>query len=272
MLTQDQKNFFQTFGFLHFPGLFADDIGDITRAFEEVWQRRGHRHDGRQRSAVAPFIDQHEDLVTLLDDPRVQSIAAGLAGEDFNYVSSDGNYYVGDTRWHCDSWHEDKAYVKIAWYLDPVARDSGALRVIPGSHKLDAYRADLGDKVVNAKKAWGIHGRDVPGTALETKPGDVVCFHHNCLHASYGGSTRRRMFTIDVCSHYEPDRVGELRDFMAIFARKGQDSIWGPRVYDDAAPAERKRHVQQVRENESFMSEVAKKAREGQAPAPASSY
>ena len=34
---------------------------------------------------------------TLLDDPRIHDIAASILGDDFNYMGSDGNFYVGDT-------------------------------------------------------------------------------------------------------------------------------------------------------------------------------
>ena len=48
---------------------------------------------------------------------------------------------MGDSPWHSD-WRRagDYRVLKIAFYLDPVDRDSGALRVIPGSHRLDGDR------------------------------------------------------------------------------------------------------------------------------------
>ena len=36
-LTNQQTRYFLTFGFLKFPGLFADEIGAITAAFEKTW-------------------------------------------------------------------------------------------------------------------------------------------------------------------------------------------------------------------------------------------
>ena len=40
-LTDRQINFFRTFGFLKFPGLFAEEAGAITDAFEKIWEERG---------------------------------------------------------------------------------------------------------------------------------------------------------------------------------------------------------------------------------------
>ena len=138
-LTDQQANFFDTFGYLGFPGLMADRIEEITHEFEAVWEVRGgghfgQAHDGKARSCIVPFIDQREYLCTLLDDPRILGIAFRLLGDDFNYMGSDGNYYVGDTGWHSDGWHPEMRHIKIAFYLDPVGRDTGCLRVIPGSH------------------------------------------------------------------------------------------------------------------------------------------
>ena len=40
--------------------------------------------------------------LSLIDDPRIHALATTLLGDDFNYMGSDGNYYVGDTGWHSD--------------------------------------------------------------------------------------------------------------------------------------------------------------------------
>ena len=136
-LNQQQLNFFDTFGYLALPGLMADCIDEIIDAFEQVWAERGgghdgQPHDGERRSCIVPFIDQHERLCALLDDPRIEGLLASLLGDDFNYSGSDGNYYAGDTRWHSDGYQKEIRHVKIAFYLDHLTRDTGCLRVIPG--------------------------------------------------------------------------------------------------------------------------------------------
>ena len=112
ILNDQKKSFFDTFGFLAFPGLLADCINEIIDVFEAVWSQRGgghngQPHDGMRRSCIVPFIDQHERLCALLDDPRINGILAGLLGENFNYMGSDGNYYAGDTQWHSDGWGKE---------------------------------------------------------------------------------------------------------------------------------------------------------------------
>ena len=40
-LTEQQLRFFDAFGFLKFPGLFAEEMGEITNAFEQAWAEHG---------------------------------------------------------------------------------------------------------------------------------------------------------------------------------------------------------------------------------------
>jgi hypothetical protein len=101
-LSKQQLAHFETFGFLYFPGILADEIDEITLRFENVWAvhgggHHGRKHDKEQRSALPPFIDQDKYLSAMLDDPRIDGIVSSILGDDHNYTASDGNFYVGDT-------------------------------------------------------------------------------------------------------------------------------------------------------------------------------
>ena len=265
-LAEQQVRFFETFGYLHFPGLFADRVDEIRREFEAVWEARGGghaggRHDGTARSCIVPFIDQRERLAALLDDPRIRGIAQGLLGDDFNYMGSDGNYYVGDTGWHSDGWHTGIRHIKLAFYLDPLTRDTGALRVVPGSHLPgDRFSDALREQAGRSVDLWGVAGPDVPAVALETQPGDLVCFHHNTKHAAFGGGTQRRMFTINLCGRYPEERLQDLRDYIAGHARFWLDRNYGETMMRPAGP-ERMRHLEQVMANDGHLAELSRRAR-----------
>ena len=122
--------------------------------------------------------------------------------------------------------------IKAAFYLDPVGRESGCLRVVPGSHRsplheqlwslhldiparaaklphvgaklLEMWERDSGDPeggeglLADPKvNHFGLEPRDVPSFAIESQPGDVVFFSHQLWHASFGGRSGRRMFTLN---------------------------------------------------------------------------
>ena len=268
-LRHAQIQFFRTFGYLSFPGLLADRIDEITEAFEAVWAEHGGGHNGRPhtgeaRSCIVPFIDQHETLCSLLDDLRILGIAKTLLGDDFNYMGSDGNYYVGDTRWHSDGWKgpSDPTHLKIAFYLDPVTKQTGALRVIPGSHRTgEDYAEGLQNQIRRSKDKWGVTGPDVPAAVLETNPGDIVCFNHNTKHSAFGGGACRRMFTINLCQRYPDDHLQDLRDYIAGSARFWIERKFGEKMVQSAG-AERMRHLEQVRTNDGHLAALARKARE----------
>jgi hypothetical protein len=153
--------------------------------------------------------------------------------------------------------------MKTALYLDPVTRDSGALRVIPGTHLVDKFREALGPLVQHSQDELGVHGRDVPCVALESLPGDVVCFNHTTLHASFGGSNRRRMFTLDLASRHGEKWIPELRDYLAIFGRKGMSRLYGEKMIAGAQKSPgRMKHLEQVLANDAHMAELARKAKE----------
>lgn len=268
-LTEQQLSFFRTFGYLSFPGLMTDRIEEIQSEFEAVWAMHGGGHNGKPhdekaRSCIVPFIDQSEVLCTLLDDPRILGIAYSILGDDFNYTGSDGNFYVGETRWHSDGARkpEDPMYIKIAFYLDHLTRDTGALRVIPGSHLLgDGYADALSNRIGNSQEQWGLHGRDISAAVLKTQPGDLVMFNHNTKHAAFGGGVRRRMFTINLSQRYPEDRLDDLRKQIATASRFWINRKYGEKMVHTAGP-ERMRHLEQNLANDGHLAELSRQARE----------
>ena len=267
-LTAQQLAFFETFGYLGFPGLLADRADAIIAAFDDVWAHNGgghngQPHDGKARSVVVQFLDQNEYLSTLLDDPRVHDIATSLLGDDFNYMGSDGNFYVGDTRWHSDGYggRGGPRHIKIAFYLDPLTRDTGCLRVIPGSHRLgDPYAEDLERDTKNSDTIWGLPGSQVPAQALETKPGDVLVFNHDIKHSAWGGSDRRRMFTMNCCQRYPEDKLDHLREYLGHASRFFLERTYADAVLRTATP-ERMVHLEQVMANDGHLPELSRQRR-----------
>jgi hypothetical protein len=253
-LTDSQIRFFQTFGYLGLPQLFSpDEIGWITEEFETAIQScgGGDRHDGSARTMFGGPIERTAKLCTLLDDPRIVGLLSGLIGEDFNYCSGDGNYYTGDTGWHPDgNWGELFA-VKIAFYLDPLTRDTGCLRVLPGSqdpeHFVRKQRIDMN----KSEELFGVAPRDFPGNvAVETNPGDLVVFNHDTYHSAWGGSARRRMFTMNCiryCSTEEEMATG--RRYLSVHSPGGYNVSTGAGMFFplilDTADAQRMTHLAQ---------------------------
>lgn len=250
-LSDAQFNHFRTFGYLAFPGLFApEEITWITEEFETAIQKvGGEKHNGSARTMFLGPIDRTEKLCTILDDPRMLGILGGILGPDFNYCSGDGNYYTGDTRWHPDgAWGQIFA-IKAAFYLDPVTRDTGCLRVIPGSqdpnHLVRREKIDPN----KAMELFGVEPRDFPGAvALETNPGDLVLFNHDTYHSSWGGGTRRRMFTMNCTRHgHTEEDVALVRKYVSVHTPGAYKVEIGAGMYSpimlDTASESRRAHL-----------------------------
>lgn len=272
-LTSQQLAFMDTFGYLAFPGLLNDKIDRILEEFEVVFASHGGGHDGKPhdgtaRSCIVPFIDQSEYLSALIDDPRIDGIFSSLLGDDYNYLGSDGNFYVGNTGWHSDTdWSgkmrgkPPRIFYKLALYLDPLTRDTGALRVIPGSHRYgDRYAEALQQLLRNSQETLSIHGSEVPAMALQTNPGDVVVFNQNTKHSAWGGDMRRRMFTINCTARYTTEELPYLRNEISAFARFWIDSIYGDAMLQTAGP-HRMVHLEQPLSYQDHLTEEVRKAK-----------
>ena len=251
-LNDQQLRFYETFGFLKFPELFKDEVGDITDAFEQVWAESGRTHDFKKRSMIIPFPDSSEYLSRLLEDPRIDGVVSSILGDDYNYSASDGNYYVGDTNWHSDHL-TDSPYrsLKIAFYLDPVRRESGCLRVIPGScHDGDRFSEALNPvaehpREGHSEKLWGVNGSELPGQALESDPGDMLLFNHKTKHSSFGGGDQRRMFTYNFEQRFPDEILPRLRDLVRPYIEeRGMEQAYGAALLRVASPRYR-RHMEQ---------------------------
>jgi hypothetical protein len=96
-----------------------------------------------------------------------------------------GTKYVGDTSWHRDSELGIASLGCIA-YLDRLTAATGALRVVPLSHR---------NRTIELPAA-GCH----TGVTIESEPGDVIVFDEHLVHGSSGGRERRQWrvdFVID---------------------------------------------------------------------------
>lgn len=235
-ITTQQIKQFNTFGYLMFRELFTPaEMEWITREFEIAIQAYGggKQHDGASRTMMGAPIERTEKLCTLLDDDRIITILSAILGSDFNYCSGDGNYYTGDTGWHPDgSWGQLFA-VKLAFYLDPLTRDTSCLRVLPGSHEPEHFVRKHKIDMNRSQELFGTAPRDFPGNvALETNPGDLLIFNHDTYHSAWGGGSRRRMFTMNCTRHYNSEEDLSLgRRYLSVHSPGGYKTATGAGMF-----------------------------------------
>jgi hypothetical protein len=140
---------------------------------------------GREFRYVPMMCERTPVSLSLVD--ALAAPAAELLGRRVLPVRAKGTQYLGGSGWHRDS-ELDVASVGFVAYLEPLTADSGALRVQPGSHA-GSTAAATGN-----------------GTALTTRPGDVIAFDEHLMHGSAGGHDRRQ-WRVDFVA--DPDDAAE---------------------------------------------------------------
>ena len=224
MLTDQQISHFRTFGLLVLRGAFSGpETGAFVDAAEALFRRILGRRPREDEVIWEPeFVERSRRLIELIDDERIHDAARG---PDRRPLS------CGSVRRVCGVWTgTDRSItgiptgmksrvkltsrrLKIMLYLDPLTREEGAIRVIPGSHRPPLFDTLLPFQEEHTRdhpRFFGLQGQDVPGCAVETAPGDLVILNPWIFHSVYGKVGRRRTVVLKFAGR--PRTGGELRE------------------------------------------------------------
>ena len=195
MLTEQQISQYETFGFLVLRQVFSqEELQTINDEIESGLAATTRQSSPGEENKFMSWSNLGPDapfLAGLLEDLRFIEAAEQLHGEDAVGVSCNSGSYVGDTAWHPDSHERHMHGVKFACYPQPVDAETGALRVIPGSHN-EPFSGEVERHLKDAEPDIG----DVPASVCKSEPGDVVAFNNRLWHASCGGWDDRRMCSL----------------------------------------------------------------------------
>ncbi|MGE7385243.1 phytanoyl-CoA dioxygenase family protein [Streptomyces sp. NPDC004126] len=248
-LSQEQIEHYRNFGYVVLPRLLNDD--ETGRLTEEV--RRAHadafatdeRTDGggipgRYLPMMTP--DRTPLSLSLLEDPRFLDTAGQLAGNVLPTFAESVLFYR-EAPLHKDA-VPGMSGIKLIMYLEHVTGDTGALRVLPGSHHAD-YSAVLAawhrESGVWAGEWDGKRMRrqlaGLPLQVLETRPGDVVAFDWHLWHATLGGIDRHQWTVSYVRDPETPEETERFRRQMAAVDESELDVPYDPARYPRYAPA-----------------------------------
>ena len=239
-LTQEQLNFFDEYGFLHFKNFINQDIVQLLINTSEEVQKQlldqdikkvngvpikfGFDIDGSkiiQRFAFTSLFSPvlHEFII----DPRFKALLPLLGdGSDprIGEHEKDGvvlNHYINNENskftkmgWHTDCLR-DLFYFKkvmpmlnVGIHLSNAVKGNGGLRIIPGSHKQSVF------KMLFGKKHFIDHTPDPNEIGLGPKAGDLTVhdgrlWHRVAQSTLRGEQSRRRVIYIPMISgEYQP--------------------------------------------------------------------
>lgn len=208
MLTGAQIAHFQTFGFLLLRQVFSvEEMQAMAREADDVWREdRGGRPDQGEHQWLAWFLERRPLLARLAEDDRIYTSIEQVLGPGFIWCGSEGQKgsfnAQGEHPWHSDSPRArdlDFTRIKVILYLQPTRKETGALRVIPGSHRRPLYNDldPLNEQLeTSCQDAFGVAGVELPCFPLEAGPGDAVFFNQRLYHAVYGKQPGRRYIAL----------------------------------------------------------------------------
>ena len=214
MLTPEQIAHFETFGFLVLRDVFsAAEVGSIQTEFDSVWSEAsgGEAWSGEKTESRQPFCEIRPSLTELVEDDRIYGAVEQLLGPKFIWGASGATRYVGDSGWHADDYGgllETYPAIKVVMYLEPVDKDTGCLRIIPGSHHSSFKRALRPLEEQNADSSmmpFSVPGRETPGYPMETQPEDLLFFDSRAHHGAFGGRPGRS----NIQMVYFPEPAGD---------------------------------------------------------------
>ena len=183
MLTDDQMHHFRVFGFIVLRQAFnMEEIAKLGRLADEIWTAElGHPPIEEEHVSIAPFLELHPETIGLIEDDRIYTPMVQLLGQDMIWSGSEGVQGTMTRRpyhhWHADRpGSQELGYlrIKIMMYLDPMRKDAGAFRVIPGSHR-SPFHEELAPfqqrHGLDEPAFFGYPGSEVPCYPVETDPG-----------------------------------------------------------------------------------------------------
>jgi hypothetical protein len=196
-LTHAQVSHFRAFGYVVLRGLLSADEAARLRAEVAASLRDAMASasaDDPPPGLTAAMMSRATPLATSLvaDDARLWQAAHVLLGMPTVPTNGEGISFRANASWHADMGRGLPPGLKMLAYLDPSSAASGALAVLPGSHVREAQAAMWDFLSVDPlRQGFPSDGEyAVPAKVVDTSPGDVVAFHSELLHSSFGGAER----------------------------------------------------------------------------------
>jgi len=230
-LSEEQKDFFNTYGFIHFrPFLSMEMVQKILKESERVQQewidqklemvhgvpiKYGTDIDGRKIVQRFAFLSQYSSFLDeFLKDHRFKALFELIGAPDcrvgvnekdglvFNhYINTTGSNY-SQLGWHTDALrdvfygHKVMPMLNVGIHLDKSSTDNGGLRLLPGTHNKGIKSILFGKRYLDNKP-------DEDEVGLNVEPGDLTVHDgrlwHRVAQSPYvGEKSRRRVMYVPI--------------------------------------------------------------------------
>ncbi len=244
-LTQEHKDFFEEYGFIHFKNFVGKDVVEnMLRESERIqaqWIKEdrklvngtpikyGKDVDGKTIVQRFAFLNQFGDIFQeFLRDPRLQTLFE-LNGDTESRIGEnekDGlvfNHYVNtpDSNYTQLGWHTDALrdifygnkvmpMLNVGLHLDHSTPENGGLRLLPGTH-------NKGIATLLFRKVYYLSNKaDKKEIGLSVEPGDLTIhdgrlWHRVAQSPHLGERSRRRVMYVPIITGKFQPRTAESK-------------------------------------------------------------
>lgn len=227
VLTPDQKNQFDTEGYILIKGLFSKEhVEEIVDTFEIISHQTipGHfepdlnteTNDPLKRyprvmhphrfNPIAKKYMLHQPVMEILEDLFEEK---PLAAQSMFYYKPPGA--------RGQALHQDNFYLRVepgnciaAWTsIDAADQENGSLLVVPKTNHHDIVCPELSDQKESFTTHYVKPPKDQPSIPVVMDKGDVLFFNGNLIHGSYRNKTTDRFRKSFIC-HYADASVNSI--------------------------------------------------------------
>ncbi len=231
-LTQEQKDFFEQNGFIHFKSFISKEkVTNLLTEAEKIQQdwvsrdlktingvpiKYGKDIDGKRIVQRFAFLNQQSPVfANVLEDERLKALFALIGNDDcrIGITEKDGlvfNHYINTDQsnysqlgWHTDALRDIfqgqivMPMLTVGIHLDNSTTDNGGLRIIPGTH-------NKGIGTLLFRKVYFIsHKPDKKELGLNVEAGDLTVhdgrlWHRVARSPFVGEKSRRRVMYVPI--------------------------------------------------------------------------
>jgi ectoine hydroxylase-related dioxygenase (phytanoyl-CoA dioxygenase family) len=227
VLTPEQKEQYETEGYLIVKGLFSEEaVNEIKEIFEEMSYRTipGYFHPDLSGQNPDPLkryprvMHPHrfdEKAKSYMLHPPVMEVLRDLFEEE--PLAAQSMYYYKPPGSRGQALHQDNFYLKVqpgnciaAWTaIDATDEENGCILVVPKTNHFEIVCPDKADE----KESFTVHyvkppkDRGIIPAVMD--PGDVLFFNGNLIHGSYRNKSKDRFRRSFIC-HYANASATEI--------------------------------------------------------------
>ncbi len=232
-LTEEQKTFFDTYGFIHFKKFVTEEmVADMLKESQRVQQqwidedrkmvngvpiKFGTDVDGKRIVQRFAFLNQFATIFeNFLKDPKLEALFEFIGAPDsriginekdglvFNHYVNTENSNFSQLGWHTDSLRDIfvgnkiMPMLNVGLHMDKSSPENGGLRILPGTHNKGIRKILFG-------KFYYSNKPDKNEMGLTVEPGDLTVhdgriWHRVAQSPFVGEKSRRRVMYIPIIS------------------------------------------------------------------------